>query len=103
MVGKQKLYINKDFDVRKVTEIMPYGIGQMAHPNEDAWADNPYGTGLKGKEMAEWTNKIQKYFVKNIRLGIPVMFYEEYLHGISQKMQPFFQRLWQSQVLGMKH
>jgi beta-glucosidase len=82
---KQKLYTNKDFDVKKASEILPHGIGQLARPNEGAGADNPYGTGLKGKEMAEWTNKIQKYFVENTRLGIPVMFHEESLHGNQSK------------------
>ncbi len=83
--GKQKLYTNKDFDVKKASEILPHGIGQLARPNEGAGADNPYGTGLKGKGMAEWTNKIQKYFVENTRLGIPVMFHEESLHGNQSK------------------
>ncbi len=82
---KQKLYSNKDFDVKKAAEILPHGIGQLARPNEGAGADNPYGTGLKGKGMAEWTNKIQKYFVENTRLGIPVIFHEESLHGNQSK------------------
>lgn len=82
---KQKLYSNKDFDVKKASEILPYGIGQLARPNEGAGGDNPYGTGLRGKGMAEWTNKIQKYFVENTRLGIPVMFHEESLHGNQSK------------------
>lgn len=31
--------------------------------------------------MAEWPNKIQKYFVESTHFGIPVMFHEESLHG----------------------
>jgi beta-glucosidase len=31
--------------------------------------------------MAELTNAIQKFFIENSRLGIPVMFHEECLHG----------------------
>ena len=31
--------------------------------------------------MAELTNAIQKFFVENSRLGIPVIFHEECLHG----------------------
>ncbi len=82
---KQKLYTNKDFDAKKAAEVLPHGIGQLARPNEGAGGDNPYGTGLRGKGMAEWTNKIQKYFVENTRLGIPVMFHEESLHGNQSK------------------
>ena len=31
--------------------------------------------------MAELTNAIQKFFLENSRLGIPVVFHEECLHG----------------------
>src|SRR4030042_23756 len=31
--------------------------------------------------MAELTNAIQKFFIENSRLGIPVIFHEECLHG----------------------
>ena len=31
--------------------------------------------------MAELTNAIQKFFIENSRLGIPVFFHEECLHG----------------------
>jgi beta-glucosidase len=82
---KQKLYSNNDFDVKKASEILPHGIGQLARPNEGTAKNNPYGLGLNGKQMAEWTNKIQKYFVENTRLGIPVMFHEESLHGNQSK------------------
>lgn len=33
------------------------------------------------KEMAELTNEIQKYYMEETRLGIPVLFHEECLHG----------------------
>ena len=33
------------------------------------------------REMAELTNAIQKFFLENSRLGIPVIFHEECLHG----------------------
>ena len=35
----------------------------------------------KCREMAELTNAIQKFFVENSRLKIPVIFHEECLHG----------------------
>lgn len=82
---KQKLYTNNDFDVKKASQVIPNGIGQLARPNEGTAANNPYGLGLNGKQMAEWTNKVQKYFVENTRLGIPVMFHEESLHGNQSK------------------
>lgn len=35
--------------------------------------------------MAELTNQIQKFFIENSRLGIPVIFHEECLHGLAAK------------------
>ena len=35
--------------------------------------------------MAELTNAIQKFFIENTRLGIPVIFHEECLHGHAAK------------------
>jgi beta-glucosidase len=47
------------------------GLGQISRPS-----------GMRGpREMAEFTNTIQKWVRENTRLGIPVMFHEECLHG----------------------
>ncbi|HQG48306.1 MAG TPA: glycoside hydrolase family 3 N-terminal domain-containing protein, partial [Sedimentisphaerales bacterium] len=50
------------------------GLGQVGRPSDA-------GNGLNAREMAELTNDIQKFFVENTRLGIPVVFHEECLHG----------------------
>jgi beta-glucosidase len=60
-----------NFSAEKAKTVLPYGIGQIARPSESK----------KAKQMAEFTNSIQKYFVENTRLGIPVVFHEECLHG----------------------
>jgi len=39
------------------------------------------GIGLSPRATAELTNAIQKFFIGNSRLGIPVIFHEECLHG----------------------
>ena len=39
------------------------------------------GVGKNARAMAELTNAIQKFFIEHSRLGIPVMFHEECLHG----------------------
>ena len=83
--SKQKLYTNKDFDYKKAAQVMPNGMGQLARVNEGTAPINTYSGGLNGREMADWSNKIQKYFVENTRLGIPVMFHEESLHGNQSK------------------
>jgi beta-glucosidase len=47
------------------------GIGQISRPS-----------GMRGpRQMAEFTNSIQKWARENTRLGIPVLFHEECLHG----------------------
>jgi beta-glucosidase len=58
-----------------------HGIGQVGRPSD---AGAPATEPWKGKDargMAELTNAIQKFFIENSRLGIPVFFHEECLHG----------------------
>ncbi len=54
------------------------GIGQIGRPSDT-------GGGTTPREMAELTNQIQKFFIENSRLGIPVIFHEECLHGLAAK------------------
>ena len=50
------------------------GLGQVGRPSDA-------GKGKNAREMAVLTNAIQKFFLENSRLGIPVMYHEECLHG----------------------
>ena len=65
-----------NFDLRKAKKSFRNGrgLGQVGRPSDA-------GGGKKAREMAELTNAIQKFFIENSRLGIPVMFHEECLHG----------------------
>ncbi|MDP3582857.1 MAG: glycoside hydrolase family 3 N-terminal domain-containing protein [Ignavibacteria bacterium] len=56
----------------------PNGIGQIARLNDTAGGQN-------AKELAELSNKLQKFFIEKTRLGIPVIFHEECLHGLAGK------------------
>ncbi len=51
-----------------------HGLGQVGRPSDA-------GKGKNAREMAELTNATQKFFIENTRLGIPVFFHEECLHG----------------------
>ena len=51
-----------------------YGLGQVGRPSDA-------GGGKDARAMAGLTNAIQKFFVEKSRLGIPVIFHEECLHG----------------------
>jgi beta-glucosidase len=73
----QKLVDEKgDFDLGKAKKAFrdKRGLGQVGRPSDA-------GGGKKARAMAELTNEIQKFFLENSRLGIPVMFHEECLHG----------------------
>jgi beta-glucosidase len=51
-----------------------HGLGQVGRPSDAAGGLNP-------RDTAELTNAIQKFFLEESRLGIPVIFHEECLHG----------------------
>ena len=51
-----------------------HGLGQVGRPSDA-------GKGLDARRTAELTNDIQRFFLENSRLGIPVIFHEECLHG----------------------
>lgn len=65
-----------NFDAQKAKKAFRdgCGLGQVGRPSDA-------GKGKNAREMAELTNAIQKFFLENSRLGIPVMFHEECLHG----------------------
>jgi beta-glucosidase len=51
--------------------VLKNGIGQISRPSG----------GRGPRAMAEFTNTVQKWLKDNTRLGIPVLFHEECLHG----------------------
>lgn len=57
-----------------------HGLGQVGRPSD---AGGP--PGLDARRNAELTNAIQRFFVEHGRLGIPVIFHEECLHGHAAK------------------
>ncbi|MGC2635732.1 MAG: glycoside hydrolase family 3 N-terminal domain-containing protein [Acidobacteriaceae bacterium] len=69
-----------EFDAAKAKKNLrgPYalarGLGQVGRPSDA-------GGGRTARQMAELTNAIQRFFLENSRLGIPVIFHEECLHG----------------------
>lgn len=67
-----------DFDPVKAAAVLKNGLGELARLNENA---GPNSYGYHPKQAAELYNKIQRFFVENTRLGIPVMVHEESLHG----------------------
>lgn len=69
-----------ELDEAQLAKRAPNGLGQVARPSEGG-GNGALGKGFNAYETAIFANKIQKYFVEKTRLGIPVMFHEESLHG----------------------
>lgn len=65
-----------EFTNEHAKEFLNLGIGEIARPAENKKAPNK--TAL---QTALFTNAIQKWVIENTRLGIPVLFHEEALHG----------------------
>jgi len=61
------------FDEAKAREVLKNGLGQMSRPSD---------YHASAAEMADFTNRLQHILVENTRLGIPLMFHEECLHGL---------------------
>jgi beta-glucosidase len=75
---KAETLVNVDgnFDLQKAKQAFRdgRGLGQVGRPSDA-------GGGKNARGMAELTNAIQMFFLENSRLGIPVIFHEECLHG----------------------
>ncbi|MCX7876856.1 MAG: glycoside hydrolase family 3 C-terminal domain-containing protein [Melioribacteraceae bacterium] len=77
---KKNSLLNEEgnLDLSLLLKKYPNGIGQIARLSDTANGLNPY-------EMVSLSNKIQKIFIEQTRLGIPVIFHEECLHGLAGK------------------
>jgi beta-glucosidase len=86
---KDLIVFNSDgsFDIELVKIALPNGIGQITRPSETRGGSSQTSTQdakpLTPYENAVLTNTIQKYFIEQTRLGIPVIFHEECLHGLA--------------------
>src|SRR5688572_21106814 len=67
------------FDPARATALIGAGIGQVGRPSEIAGSSN----GRSAREQAEFVNAVQRWLIENTRLGIPAMFHEEALHGLT--------------------
>ncbi len=77
--GQKKSYLFDEegkIDIEKMKLKLHDGIGQIARLSDT-------NGGLNARAMASMSNALQKYFVEETRLGIPVIFHEECLHGLA--------------------
>lgn len=76
---------NFDFAKAKAAFKNRHGLGQVGRPGDAGANPATPAAGKTARGMAELTNAIQKFFLGHTRLGIPVMFHEECLHGHAAK------------------
>jgi beta-glucosidase len=65
-----------NLDLGLVRTHLKDGIGQIGRLSDT-------GGGKSAVEMAKLANTLQRFFVEETRLGIPVIFHEECLHGLA--------------------
>ena len=78
-----------DFSPEKASQAFPHGLGQIARPSDrrGVEAGNTAAGAQAGvrnrtaRETAEYINAAQRWAIENNRLGIPLLFHEESLHG----------------------
>ncbi len=67
------LFVDQDgnFIPENATALLKNGLGEISRPSEKRGP----------RQMAIYTNTVQKWVKENTRLGIPVLFHDECLHG----------------------
>lgn len=74
-----------NFDLEKARDAFAdgLGLGQVGRPSDSGAPQPEPEKGKSPRGLAELTNDIQRFFIENSRLGIPVIFHEECLHGLA--------------------
>jgi len=74
------------FDPAKAAQVYPHGIGQIARPSDRNGPSSPRQVGRRSiEESIAYVIAAQKWAMENTRLGIPILFHEESLHGLAAK------------------
>jgi beta-glucosidase len=73
------------FDLAKAQAAFAHGhgLGQVGRPSDAGSTPTTPERGRGPRAHAELTNAIQRFFIEHSRLGIPVVFHEECLHGLA--------------------
>ena len=85
--GKTEIFDEDgSFDPAKAAALYPTGIGHFARPNDLEGPSSPLERPFRDeRQTVQLTNAIQKWNEENTRLGIPVLFHEEGLHGYAAR------------------
>lgn len=70
----------------KASQKFPDGLGQIARPSDRSGPSSPRTNKLRSiEESVAYANAVQTWATKNTRLGVPVLFHEEALHGLAAR------------------
>ncbi|MDE1146462.1 MAG: glycoside hydrolase family 3 N-terminal domain-containing protein [Azospirillaceae bacterium] len=71
-----------DFDPAKASALYPNGLGEFTRPNDEKGSGSPRAQHWRdARGTVAMVNAVQHWAVEKTRLGIPVLFHEEGLHG----------------------
>lgn len=74
------------WNAAKASQKFPDGLGQIARPSDRSGPSSPRTNKLRSiAESVDYVNAVQNWATKNTRLGIPVLFHEEALHGLAAR------------------
>lgn len=75
-----------NFSPERLTALYPIGIGHMARPSDrQGSASLGLPPSRTARETIDLVNAVQRFHIEQTRLGIPVLFHEEALHGHSAR------------------
>jgi len=79
---KEFLDAHDQLDMQKFAQLYPDGLGNYTRPNDVKGAGSPRVVPYHNtRETVELVNVLQHYAMERTRLGIPILFHEEALHG----------------------
>ncbi|WP_427968274.1 glycoside hydrolase family 3 N-terminal domain-containing protein [Altererythrobacter sp.] len=88
-IWNEKPEIQRDdftFDPAKAQAKFPNGIGFYTRPSDKKGPGSPRELAPRSiEESVAYVNAMQKWARENTRLGIPIMFHEESLHGLAAR------------------
>ena len=74
------------FNAAKASQVHPHGIGQIARPSDKRGPASPRLEPPRTIEQSvAYVNAVQRWARERTRLGIPVLFHEESLHGLAAR------------------
>ncbi|MCX2783043.1 glycoside hydrolase family 3 C-terminal domain-containing protein [Microbulbifer thermotolerans] len=74
-----------NFDPAKARDRYPHGFGQIARPSDYRGAPPGAPRWRSPRNTVSFINAVQKYATEETRLGIPVLFHAEALHGFATR------------------